>query len=152
MAPNFQITHIRLNEAHFSIVQQYKWEKNKPIVIKHSVEVGYKPMDKVLEVIVSVSSDPENQPFRFSVAWEGLFAFEEMPLKEDLDRIAHLNCASIIFPFVRETIADLTRRANIPPLNLSPFNFFAMYEEKQKSLSGISSNKPRNKTKLKKRL
>ena len=149
MAHNFRIIRIQLNEAHFSLIREFKWEKNKPIELRHGVEVSYKHTDKVIRVIVSVSSDSENQPFRFSVAWEGAFAFKEMPSTEDLDRIANINCASIIFPFVRETIADLTRRANIPPLNLSPFNFSAMYEEKQKGSSQVSSPKPRKKTKPK---
>jgi preprotein translocase subunit SecB len=147
MGYEFQIAGIWLNEAHFSLIQDFKWEKNKPIEIKQNVEVGYKTKDKVLRVMVSVSSDFENQPFRFSVAWEGAFTFKEMPPKEDLDRIADINCAAIIFPYIRETIADLTRRANIPPFNLPPFNFPAMYEEKHKIATRATSKKPLKKTK-----
>ena len=143
MGHEFKIAGIRLNEAHFSLIRGFKREKNKSIEIKHNIEVGYKTEDKVLQVIVSASSDSENQPFRFSVSWEGLFAFDKLPSKEDLDRIANINCAAIIFPFVRETIADLTRRASLPPLNLSPFNFLAMYEENQEKGTGMSSKKPR---------
>ncbi|MEW6187385.1 MAG: protein-export chaperone SecB [Thermodesulfobacteriota bacterium] len=145
MGYEFQIAGIRLNESHFSLIRDFKREKNKPIEIKHSVEVEYKTNDKILQVMVSVSSDFENQPFRFAVAWEGVFTLKEMPLKEDLDRIANINCAAIIFPYVRETIADLTRRANIPPFNLPPFNFPAMYEEKHKIASGKTSKKPQKK-------
>lgn len=143
----FSIAGIRLNEAHFAINQLYKGEKNKPIEIIHSVEIGYKKADKILHVLVSVSSDSENQPFRFSVAWEGSFVFEEMPLKENLDRIVHINCASIIYPYVRESIADLTRRAGRTPLNLAPFNFVTMYEEKQKKESQETTRKTRKKSK-----
>jgi len=143
----FSIAGIRLNEAHFAINQGYKREKNKPIEIIHSVEIAYKQTDKILHVLVSVSSDSENQPFRFSVAWEGSFLFGEMPLKENLDRIVHINCASIIYPYVRESIADLTRRAGKPPLNLDPFNFVAMYEEKQKTASQTPLRKTRKKSK-----
>jgi preprotein translocase subunit SecB len=103
--------------------------------------VGYKTKDKVLQVLVSVSSDSENQPFRFSVAWEGTFIFKDMPSKENLDRIAHINCSAIVFPFVRETIADLTRRAGIPPFNLPPFNFAARYEEKSNLANGKVTKK-----------
>lgn len=147
MDHKFSITGIRLNEAHFAINQGYKREKNKPIEIVHAIEIGYKQTDKVLQVLVSVSSDAENQPFRFSVAWEGSFAFEEMPLKENLDRIVHINCASIIYPYVRESIADLTRRAGRTPLNLAPFNFVAMYEEQQRAVPQETPRKTRKKSK-----
>ena len=143
----FSIAGIRLNEAHFAINQGYKREKNKPIEIIHSVEIAYKQTDKILHVLVSVSADSENQPFRFSVAWEGSFLFVEMPLKENLDRIVHINCASIIYPYVRESIADLTRRSGMMPLNLAPFNFVAMYEEGQKKESQEAPRKPRKKSK-----
>lgn len=135
MDHKFSITGIRLNETHFSINQGYKPEKIKPIEIKHTVEIAHKKIDKTLHVLVSVSSDADKQPFRFSVAWEGMFVFEEMPANEKLDRIIHINCASIIYPYVRESIADLTRRADMPSLNLAPFNFVAMYEEGQKKES-----------------
>lgn len=146
MDHKFSIAGIRLSEAHFSINQAYKREKNKPIEIIHAIEIGYKQADQVLQVLVSVSSDAENQPFRFSVAWEGSFAFEEMPAGEELDRIIHINCASIIYPYVRESIADLTRRAGKTPLNLAPFNFVAMYEEGKKK---ESQNAPRKSRRVK---
>jgi len=135
MDHKFIIAAIRLFESHFAINQNYKGEKGKPIEIIHNIEIAYKNTDKILDVLVSVSSDTENQPFRFSVAWEGSFAFKEMPSKDVLDRIARINCASIIYPYIRESIADLTRRAAKIPLNLAPRNFVAMYEESQKEES-----------------
>jgi len=145
MAHSFKIIGIRLNEAHFAINQQYKGEKGKPIDFKYSVEVRYKQTNKGLHVLVSVSSDFDHQPFNFSILWEGLFAFDDTPPKDVLDRIANINCASIIFPYVRESIADMTRRAAITPLNLPPFNFVAKYEEKQEKPSKSASRKnPKN--------
>lgn len=145
MEHSFQILAIRLSEVHFSVNQNYQWEENKAIELTHNITVQYGQADETLRVLVSVSSDAENQPFRFSVAWEGSFVFETMPDKGLLDRVAHINCASIIFPYARECVADLTRRASIPPLNLPPFNFVAMYEEKQKSQASAPILKTRKK-------
>lgn len=131
MEVKFQILHIRLVESHFSINHQYKWGKDKPIALENRVEVKFTQSANNLHLLLSVSSDAEQQPFRFSVTYEGVFAFENIPGKEELERIAHINCASIIFPYVRENIADMTRRAGLQPLNLPPFNFVAMYNENQ---------------------
>jgi preprotein translocase subunit SecB len=147
MDHKFRIAGIRLNEAHFARNPKYTRVKNKPIEITHTVEIKYKQKDEIVNVLVSVSSDSENQPFRFSVAWEGLFAFEEMPSKENLERIVHINCASIIYPYVREYISDLTRRAGMTPLNLAPLNFVAMYEENLRRESPKASRKIRQKSK-----
>jgi len=148
MALNFKITFIRLSEAHFSINHAYTWEDGKSVELSHNMEIKHEQTtDNEVRVLVSVSSDSDPQPFRFSVVWEGAFVFEEKPLPEELDRIARINCASIIFAYVRESVADLTRRANIPPLNLPPFNFVAFYEENQKVESEKKPRKSRKKSK-----
>lgn len=145
MEHNFQIKNIRLIEAHFSLTKDFQWKPNEQIEIKHKVEVGYSSKETVLQVILSVDSMSENQPFRFSLSLEGSFIFEELPSKEDLDSVAHVNCAAMIFPFARESIADLTRRSGVPPFHLPPFNFLSRYEEKQKSHLEKTSTKPSQK-------
>lgn len=37
-------------------------------------------------------------------------------------------CPHILFPYAREVIGDITRRAGFPPLNLNPVDFFSLYE------------------------
>ena len=113
MAPEFKIASISLAEAHGSINRQYKWENGKPIELSQHIEIKYQQRpEKSIRVLVSVSSDSDKKPFRFCVVWEGSFVFEEKPLKEKLNRTAHIHCASIIFACVRESAADLTRREN----------------------------------------
>lgn len=75
----------------------------------------------------------KSQPFTFNIATMGLFNFQKIPQKAELERVANINCASIIFPYIRESIADLARRAGIPSFHLDPVNFIAMYEEQKKA-------------------
>ncbi|MBN1382689.1 MAG: protein-export chaperone SecB [Deltaproteobacteria bacterium] len=145
MESKFGIASIRLVEAHFALNQKFKWEKDKPIELQHSIDIACENREEMLNVIVTVSSDSNDQPFRFTVSWEGKFKFEVAPAKDMIERIAHVNCASIIFPYVRESIADLTRRANIMPLNMPPINFVALYEQKQGKAKQAVSKKLRKK-------
>jgi preprotein translocase subunit SecB len=149
MELKFRIEVIRLIEAHFALNRQYKWVKDEMIEFQQSIEIEHKSTDNILDVVVRFYSDSEKQPFRFSVAWEGAFVFEKMPAKELMERIAHINCAAIIFPYIRESIADLTRRSSIVPLNLQPINFVALYEEKQKPASQSATRKTVKKNKIK---
>jgi preprotein translocase subunit SecB len=36
---------------------------------------------------------------------------------------------TVLFPYVREVVSDLTARGGFPPLILSPVNFDAMYQQ-----------------------
>jgi len=133
MELKFKIAAVKQIESHFALNPDFKPEKNKPIEINYSVNISFEKKDKMVSVIVSVLSDNKNQPFTFNIATMGLFNFQKLPKKAELERVAHINCASIIFPYVREYIADLIRRAGIPPFHLDPVNFIAMYEEHKKA-------------------
>jgi preprotein translocase subunit SecB len=142
MELKFKIAGINQIESHFTLNPNFRPKKDKPIEINYGVNISLEKKDKLVSVIVSVLSDNKNQPFVFNIATMGLFNFQNLPPKAELERVAYINCASIIFPYIRESIADLTRRAGIPPFHMDPMNFIAMYEEKKKK----ESEKPVKKT------
>lgn len=128
MEPEFTIVSIRLTESHFKLNTDFKIESG-PVEIKAGVHLTYETKDKRVNVTLSVNSDAHDQPFVFSVAVQGVFEFAALPSAGEVKRIAHMNCAGIIFPFVRETAADLTRRAGVPPFVMEPINFVALYDQ-----------------------
>jgi len=87
MEHKFSIAWIRLVEAHFALNREYKWEKDKPIELQHGIDIGYKTSGKLLDVMVTLSSDFNNQPFRFAVSWEGRFEFGSIPQKMRLNAL-----------------------------------------------------------------
>ena len=48
-----------------------------------------------------------------------------------LQPVMAIHCPTVLFPYVRETIADATQRAGYPPVHLHPINFEALYLQKQ---------------------
>jgi len=130
MGFNFSIAYIKLLESHYKLNTDYKFEENKKISLSGSIRLQYIKENNIVRVILSVSSENIEQPFTYNVAFEGGFKFQKMPSKKILEKIVNINCASIIFPYVRETVADLTRRSVIPPFHIAPINFVASYNEK----------------------
>jgi len=135
MQVKFKIETIRQIECFFALNPEFKPEKGKKYEIGLGLDISFntlKKQKKKINVILKIASEKENQPFVFRVITQGIFNFSQIPASEELEKIVHINCASIMFPFIRESIADLTRRAGIPPLMLDPFNFIALYEESKK--------------------
>lgn len=62
-------------------------------------------------------------PFSFDVQATGFFSFEEKPSEEILKQFKEINCPAIMFPYIRETVADAVRRSGYPPFNLPIVNF-----------------------------
>ncbi len=130
MELKFSVIDISLLELHFKLNPDFKFNNDQKIEIKSQISINFKRNRNMVNVIVSVNSGDSSQPFIFNLAVEGMFKFNKIPTgKEQLEKLVHINCASIIFPYIRETIADLTRRAGRPPFHLDPINFVNLYQE-----------------------
>ena len=59
----------------------------------------------------------------------GINRIQNVP-EQDLDPILGVACPNILFPFVREVVADAVNRAGFPPVLLAPVNFEAVYQQR----------------------
>lgn len=113
----------------FVLNERFKQGKN----IEHDIETetgySYDHAKKELKVLLRVSISGEKSPYLVEVKTIGFFHFKENIDSEPLKTLSMINCPAILFPYVRETIADITRRAGFPSLHLQPFNFAKIYTE-----------------------
>ena len=66
--------------------------------------------------------------FLVEVAQAGLFRIQGVPMA-DMQPIMGIHCPNVLFPYVRETIADAISRAGFPPVHLDPINFELLYQQ-----------------------
>lgn len=141
MELKFKIVEIKQIESHFALNPDFKIDNDKPIEIDYRINISFDKKDKMVNVVVSIVSDNKNQPFTFNIATAGLFNFNKLPRKQELEKVARINCASIILPYIRESLADLTRRAGLTPFHIAPVNFIKIYEEQKKAKTKGNSKK-----------
>jgi len=72
------------------------------------------------------ASDDKGAIYHMECTYGGVFVIQSMP-KEALEPFLLVNCPSMLFPFLRRIIADLTREGGFPPLFLDPIDFGALY-------------------------
>lgn len=82
----------------------------------------------VLRVTVTAKMDG-NTAYLIEVQQAGIFALQ------GFDEATHHGvlgsyCPSILFPYAREAISDLTTKAGFPPMVIAPVNFDALYAER----------------------
>ena len=68
--------------------------------------------------------------FLVEAAQAGIFQIRNVA-DQDIDPLLAIACPNILFPYVRETVADAVSRAGFPPMHLSPVNFEALYQQRQ---------------------
>jgi preprotein translocase subunit SecB len=66
--------------------------------------------------------------FLVEVTQAGVFRITGVPLAE-IQPILGIHCPNILFPYIRETIADAVTRAGFPPVHLDPINFELLYQQ-----------------------
>ena len=64
----------------------------------------------------------------------GLFRVQSMP-EQALEPFLLINCPTLLFPFLRRVVADITREGGFPPLMLDPIDFSALYLRRQQELA-----------------
>ncbi len=67
--------------------------------------------------------------FEIEVEQAGVFALQHIPL-EHVPVILEVECPSIIFPYIRQTISQLSVDGGYVPFILDPVNFRALFEAK----------------------
>jgi len=83
--------------------------------------------ESVLTVTVTARSGDKTL-FLVEVAQAGIFTIRGVP-QNQLQPVIAIHCPTVLFPYVRETIADATTRAGYPPVHLAPINFEMLYQQ-----------------------
>jgi preprotein translocase subunit SecB len=66
--------------------------------------------------------------FLVEAAQAGIFTIRGVP-QDQLQGLLAVHCPTVIFPYIRETLADAVARAGFPPVHLAPINFEALYAQ-----------------------
>lgn len=76
--------------------------------------------------------------YELEVVYAGLFRIQNIP-EQALEPFLLINCPSLLFPFLRRLLADVTREGGFPPLLLDPIDFATLYmrrlQEMQKGVA-----------------
>lgn len=124
----FDFQDYRLLSAHFDLNRNFEPGPDMQVNTNLSFTHDYLDDLNTLRLFMKVEVTGESAPLQVAVEVGGMFIFSKKPVENKMAEIAEINCASILFPFVRETIADLTRRSGLPPFLLPPINFVEFYK------------------------
>jgi preprotein translocase subunit SecB len=81
----------------------------------------------VLTVTVTAKTGDKTL-FLIEASQAGVFEIRGIPAA-DIQPIMGIHCPNVLFPYVRETIADAITRAGFPPVHLDPINFEILYQQ-----------------------
>ena len=100
------------------------------------VEVGLRTRSEqvqpdVYECVLTVTltaKAAEKTLFLIEASQAGVFTIRGVPA-DQMQPVIAINCPTVLFPYVRETLADAVTRAGFPPVHLAPINFEVLYQQ-----------------------
>jgi preprotein translocase subunit SecB len=98
-----------------------------------NVQVTNRQFDaKTYEVALTIEASaktPKDEPlFVLELVYAGTVSLGEVP-KEAVGPLLLIETPRLLFPFARAVVANATREAGFPPLNIAPVDFVALYRQ-----------------------
>jgi preprotein translocase subunit SecB len=89
--------------------------------------------ENTFEVIIKFeikAHSNDNVIFILDLQYAGMFTLHNDLSQENKQMILLVNCPTLLFPYARRIISDITRDGNFTPLMLAPFDFLHLYNQR----------------------
>jgi preprotein translocase subunit SecB len=106
----------------------FQWQAQPQVDVQFNINVN-NISDEVHEVIlkVNVSARSENGPhFLIDLSYAGLLGLRNLP-EDAVGPFLLIEAPRMLFPFVRQIVANAVQETGFPPLLLEPIDFNAVY-------------------------
>ncbi|QGM47215.1 protein-export chaperone SecB [Methylocystis heyeri] len=98
------------------------------------------PTDFEVSITLDAKADADGEViFKLDVDYAGIFRLTNIP-QEQIHPIVMIECPRLLFPFVRQIVADATRDGGFPPLFIDPIDFVGLYQQKAAAAANQTAN------------
>ena len=115
----------------------FQWQVQPQVDVQFNINVN-NVSEEVHEVIlkVNVGARSENGPhFLIDVSYAGLLGIRNVP-EQAVGPFLLIEAPRLLFPFVRQIIADAVQQTGFPPLLLEPIDFNAVFLQQMQAQQG----------------
>jgi len=86
---------------------------------------------EVLLKIRATAKHEERAAFMVELDYGALVTLGSMIPEDRLEPVLLIDVATMIFPFARRTVADVTREGGFPPVLINPVDFVSLYRQRK---------------------
>ncbi len=115
---------------------QIKQGENPSVELEVNVDAQRMTGDVYESAILftATTSHSGGKIYVLELVYAGLFRLQNVP-PQALEPFMLINCPTLLFPFLRRIVADITREGGFPPLWLDPVDFGALFMRRQQELA-----------------
>ena len=109
-----------------------QWQPQLDVQITSGLQALSPDQHHVVLTVTVTAKLEQDVAFLVEVQQAGVFLMKGVADETERKRALSTECLAILFPFARETVAELVQRGGFPQLLLQPVDFAALYEEHER--------------------
>ena len=116
-------------------------DERAQVKVDVNVQVN-KLADTVFESVLEINTAAKTSKgilYNVEVSYGGVFRLEGIP-EAAIQPALFINAPTLLYPFLRRIVADLTRDGGYPPLLLDPIDFAGLYAQNRGKINAATVN------------
>ncbi len=131
-----QVQKVYLKDASLEIPQApqvftRQWQPQLDVQVQSSIQGLGSDQHQVMLSLTVTAKLEQDVAFLAEVHQAGIFLVKGFG-DDERKRVLGAECLGILFPFARESVAELVQRGGFPQLLLQPIDFAALYDEHER--------------------
>lgn len=106
-----------------------QWQPQLDVQVTTSLQPLTAEQHQVTLSVTVTARLEKDVAFLAEVQQAGIFTLKGVSDAAERQRVLSTDCPGILFPFARESVAELVQRGGFPQLLLQPVDFAALYQE-----------------------
>jgi preprotein translocase subunit SecB len=109
-----------------------------------SIDIGaHNIQEETYEVVLAIqvkSVVKEDVQYLIDLKYAGVFTLDKDMSNKEREKVIFIQCPTIIFPYARRVISDISRDGGYLPLYISPVDFMTLYNNNKNKNSNEQFN------------
>lgn len=118
-----------------------RWDPQVEFNLSSHVQTLQEHLYEVVLTVTITVKLKEMTAYLIEVAQAGIFSIQGFE-REELEPLLGIYCPTILFPYVREVVSDLSLKGGFMPMLLPPVNFEAIYAQKMQQAGEKTTVRP----------
>lgn len=124
--PGIKCDNIFLKSISYKRAESYSGGVNLKLDFSNTYSLSDDKNILIYDLEVKISEEKENPIFTLECTITGVFSIVKEEENMSLEEYCNINAPATLFPFLRETVANVTQRSGLKPFILPPMNIQAI--------------------------
>ena len=140
ISPSVAVNGHYIKELHFDNINapaSFKPQEKAP-KIEIAINFNYHNVqENTYEVVLLIKAESQSMDvedltlFDLKLAYAGLFSLNNVDTEEQKELVLMIHCPSLLFPYARRVVSDITRDSGFQPLMLEHLDFASLHQQRK---------------------